>query len=665
MESGRIVEYIDRQKILCAVVLEVKKKRLRLLTENNKEVNLSAGRLSHQCDLRLDLSQGRDKMVNALKTIATRRNALIGNVDIQELWEVLNTEQEWIDLGTMTEFCFPGDSTGDHESAVVRAFFQDRLYFKFNPDRFFPNSENKVDQIVMRNREAERRARIIEKGGRWLRRLAEADAGQNPEKSDGQTAEFTRILRSFYLFGKESPHYGLGRDLMAKAGIGNGENLFPLLVDIGEFSENENIEILRHEVPVEFSPEVIAASERLVARDSDFLRDPARTDLTDLPTMTIDGQSTLDFDDALSLERREDHYRLGVHIADVGHFIKRGDVIDGAGAERSSSIYTPDQRISMLPAALAEGLCSLKADRLRPAISVMVRLDAGANIFGWEIVPSLIRVRDQLTYYDVNLMAEDHPDIITLCRIAESFRKKRIDAGAVQITLPEIHIWIGDDGRINVNRINRESPGRRLVAETMIMANWLMAKFLAENGLPAIYRSQPKPRERLYKGEEGTLFQNHMQRRLLNRFVLGSKPESHSGLGLDAYVTATSPIRKYFDLITQRQIRARLGLEEPYSSEEIDRMILMLEQPMSRVFMVQRSRNRYWLLKYLEGRVGTKEEAIVLTRRRNAYQILLKEYMIECDLPLATGINLKPEDLIQVTIQQVDARRDRLSVFMG
>ena len=204
-----------------------------------------------------------------------------------------------------------------------------------------------------------------------------------------------------------------------------------------------------------------------------------------------------------------------------------------------------------------------------------------------------------------------------------------------------------------------------LVSELMIMANWLMAKFLAKHNVPAIFRSQPEPRERLYKGNQGSLFQNWMQRKLINRFMLSHDPAWHSGLGLDAYVTATSPIRKYFDLVTQRQIRAVLGLEQAYTKEEIDRIIQSLEIPMSQVARVQFGRQRYWLLKHLEKHIGDKCEAIVLYKKRNSYQILLPEYMVECELPLSSGFELKPEDYIQITIQHVSARKDILSVFMG
>ena len=252
-----------------------------------------------------------------------------------------------------------------------------------------------------------------------------------------------------------------------------------------------------------------------------------------------------------------------------------------------------------------------------------------------------------------------------LREIAEKFHHQRLDAGAIQITVPEINVWLADDQSITVKRINRESPGRMLVSEIMIMANWLMARYLAENKMPAIFRSQPAARGRLYKGDGGTLYQNWMQRRLLSRFVLGSKSGKHSGLGLNAYVTATSPIRKYFDLVTQRQIRAILGLERPYTSDEIDQVIELLELPMGHVSRIQFSRHRYWLLKYLEQHIGRKEEAIVLNKRRNDYQILLTSYMTECDLPISSGFVLKPEDLIQVTIQNISARKDLLQVAIG
>ena len=156
-----------------------------------------------------------------------------------------------------------------------------------------------------------------------------------------------------------------------------------------------------------------------------------------------------------------------------------------------------------------------------------------------------------------------------------------------------------------------------------------------------------------------------MQRKQIHRFALSNTPEPHSGLGLASYVTATSPIRKYSDLVTQRQLRAAAGLESPYTQNQIDAIIADLTDPMAHVGLIQRNRHRYWLLKYLEGRIGQKEEAIILSKRRNNYSILLKHYMLECPLQGADGIKLKPEDLVQVTIQHANARHDLITVYLG
>jgi exoribonuclease-2 len=650
---------------MCAVVLEVKNQRLRLLTENNREVNLSSNRLLHKDNVRLDLTLGRDKMVDALKQVVQKRQALIKDIDVKDLWEVLNSEQSLIDLATMTEFCFPESPSGDHEAAVIRAFFNDRLYFKFNPDGFLPNSQKQVERLAAERKTAERKNNLIDAGGIWLKSVLDTSNSADIQLLSEDRQEFIDILRSYYLFEKDSKDYAIAKAMIAKAGIENTDHIFQILVKLGVYDENENIDLYRFEVPIDFPEKVLAIAERLVSSGPTVSVAASRKDLTHLPLMTIDGQGTLDFDDALSIEEKDDAFRLGVHIVDVGHFIQKGDVVDREALLRGSSIYMPDQKISMLPPALAEGLCSLKAGELRPAISIMINLSPVADIMDYEIFPSLIKVERQLTYYDVNIYAAENRNMLILRDIAEKFRKKRLDSGAVQITVPEINVWVNENRDVNISKINRESPGRMLVSEIMIMANWLMAKYLRERNVPAIFRSQPEPRERLYKNDAGTLFQNWMQRRLLSRFILSSKPDWHSGLGLDAYVTATSPIRKYSDLVTQRQARALLGLEEAYTAGEIDEIIQLLELPMSYVGRFQFTRHRYWLLKYLEKQIGQKEEAIVLHKTRRSYQILLTQYMLECDLPTSAGIDLKPEDLIQVTVQRVSARKDVLQVSIG
>ncbi len=226
MESGSIVEYIDRQKILCAVVLEVKNQRLRLLTENNREVNLSQRRLLQKDKTRLDLTLGRDQMVDALKQVVQKRQELIKNIDIKDLWEVLNSEQNWIDLATMTEFCFPDSPSGDHESAVMRALFNDRLYFKFSPDGFLPNSEKQVEQLAAQRKKEERKDTLIETGGTWLKRTLNSAGSTDLQLLPDEIRQSIEILKSYYLVQKDSKDYEIARAMTARAGIESTHDIF-------------------------------------------------------------------------------------------------------------------------------------------------------------------------------------------------------------------------------------------------------------------------------------------------------------------------------------------------------------------------------------------------------------------------------------------------------
>jgi exoribonuclease-2 len=145
MKKGEIVEYIDQQKIICAVILQEQNGKLKLLNENNREVNFSEKRLSHMSQVRLDDLASRDSSVSQLKQMAQTRDELSRTINIKELWEILHDESDDIDLATMTLFCFDPPLTCDHEAAVIRAFFSDRLYFKFNQMIFNPYSIGQVE----------------------------------------------------------------------------------------------------------------------------------------------------------------------------------------------------------------------------------------------------------------------------------------------------------------------------------------------------------------------------------------------------------------------------------------------------------------------------------------------------------------------------------------
>ncbi len=659
MKKGKIVEYIEKQKIIAAVILEEKKGRFRLLTENDREINFSEKRLSHISDTELDISSSRDFLVKQLKKITRNRQELSGKIDIKELWEVLHEEEEEIDVPTMANFCFDPPLTCNHEAAVLRAFFRDRLYFKFGKEGLKPYTPEQLEEKQRQIEAEHRRYRLIEKGGEWIRKLLAHNGGNGLEEAD---PDVIRILKWYYLLEKESRTSQTAKAMLEKGGLKSPDQIFQVLVKAGIWDEDENTDLILLGIETDFPAVIKTDAENLTARMDELLDDPKREDMTGLSIITIDGQSTLDFDDAVSLEKNENGYTLCVHIVDVACYIKAGDRIDEDAKTRGSSIYMPDRKISMIPPQLSEDLCSLKQGEARPCITTRVRMNRFFEILEWEIVPSLIRVQKQMTYFEANLLNGKEEPITTLYKMATALREKRLKNGAIQITLPELNIWIEADKEIKITRIDRENPSRMLISEFMILANSLMAEFLRVNDTPAVFRSQAEPNERLFRDIETSVFLNIMQRKRLSRAVITPEPEYHAGLGVSAYVTATSPIRRYYDLLTQRQIRSVLGYEKAAGREAIEETLQLLAPPVGNAGKIQAKRRKYWILKHLETLKGETFQAIVLEAHKEFYMVLIKDLMFEWKLP-SGGLKLKPGDLVGVTIQHANARRDQLSLF--
>ena len=658
MNLGIIVEYIDKQKIICAVVLKVKKQRLKLLTENNREINLSSARLLHTSKESLDISATRDVLVKALKEKSKIRNQLLLKINIKDIWELLYKEQEEIDLSSMTLFCFDPPLTCNYESAVLRAFFKDKLYFKFSKDRFIPYTEKQFKHKLEQKRKAEENQNLITKGTLWLKNIMDKKISLK-EKPDSR---ILNIFKDYYLFENESTTGSIAKKILTKAGIQSLDQIFKIFVSLGIWDKDENINLIKMDIPINFPDKVLKKTDEIISCCDNFINDPKRRDLTHLDLITIDSSSTMDYDDAISLEKNEHGYTVGIHIIDVACFIKDNDIIDRNARMRGSSIYMPDYKIPMLPLKLSENFCSLKKGEIRPGISTIVKLNHFFKIIDYEVITSIIKVHKQITYKEANMLNGKDDLITTFHKIASTFRKKRFKSGAIHIMLPEITIWLKENKEIGIFKLNGESPARVIVSEMMILANFLMAQFIAKHNVPAMFRTQAGPKLKLFNGIEPSLLLNWMQRKQLSSVIIEPEPKKHVGLGLELYLTATSPIRRYYDLISQRQIRSILGYEQGYLIKDVELMIQILNINIKNVNIIQSKRRKYWIYKHLETIRGTKLQALVLDSFRDFYIIMIKQYMVECKLPL-TGLSLKQGDHIEVTLQYIDARQDQLSVF--
>ncbi|MBM4236514.1 MAG: ribonuclease R, partial [Firmicutes bacterium] len=363
----------------------------------------------------------------------------------------------------------------------------------------------------------------------------------------------------------------------------------------------------RFDLPGEFPPAVIKVLEELPGEEmiARAVGEEGRADLRHLQMVTIDDQSARDFDDAVSLELPEGgNYHLGVHIADVSHYVNQGQALDREAFKRGTSIYLVEKVIHMLPPLLSENLCSLQAGKDRLALSVIMDIDREGELLSAQYTASVIRVTERLTYQQVeaHLKGEEPQPAFKsggltemldrMKELAGILRKRRMARGALDLDLPEARIEVDDQGVPLAITKRAMGQSESLIEEFMVYCNEAVAGYLFKRKLPCVYRVHTLPtieklavlRETLSLmgvsalAKHKILKPKHLNQlleqtrgekaeRLVRYLVLRSLPqaqysavnEGHFGLASACYCHFTSPIRRYPDLLVHRILKQQLA----------------------------------------------------------------------------------------------------------
>lgn len=346
--------------------------------------------------------------------------------------------------------------------------------------------------------------------------------------------------------------------------------------------------IAEFELPDGFSVEAVeearAYGTKVTAKDC-----KNRLDLTGIECVTIDPDTARDYDDAISLSKdSEGHYHLGVHIADVAHYVRPGSHLDSESYERCNSTYFPGECVPMLPEELSNELCSLKANVKRLAQSVLVSFDGNGHMIRYEIRRTVIKSRKRFTYKEALAVLEKKEKsphlqllelMVELCHI---LKRKRFERGSIDFSMPENALIVGKDGvPLRIERIEYDIT-HQMIEEFMLKANEIAASHLERQGKTLIYRVHEEPSAESFKDfyafartlgfqlpanpthrDIQKLFQDAKNSPLLSQLSISFirsmrlaaySPENigHYGLALEHYCHFTSPIRRYTDLIIQR-----------------------------------------------------------------------------------------------------------------
>jgi len=649
--KGNIVQFFEGQKLITGVCLEDSGNRVHVLNSSGREMNITVNRLLHASSYHVDLTASQEALLQNMKEFDQKQQELMRQVDVKALWDLIAGEGEVFDAGYLSRAVFGDTADSDHSAAVLLALIEERLRFKLHGRQFRINTPEQIDMIVTkRGREAQRQ-RSIEDGSIWLESVM-----QGEDFSGEKNALFIRLLKEFVLFGSEAPDYQLTREILDQAKVIDPKACFKILVKLGVYDADENLYVPRYNIPTEWPQSVSHEVEALIqsGNNAASLHD-GRRDLTRLQIFSIDDALTRDVDDAISFEKKADGYCLGIHITDVASCIRPAGALDREAERRATSIYLPEEKISMLPPSLSEQLLSLNEGERRPALSFLVRLTPAGEVIGSEVVLSSIKVSRRMSYEEVDVQIQQGSFFAELYQVAAALMEKRKQKGALILAIPELQVMVDRQKQIRVSIRERTAPSQVIVSESMILANHIAAQLLKDRDIPALYRKQAQPRESIPLPEQPALFQLIRQRKVLNRVEVGMEPGAHSSLGLDLYTTITSPLRKYYDLIMQRQLVSLLsGKPLVYGKNDLRTIASDLEPRLTRAAIVEQERQRYWLLKHLEGKIGERFSALVIDKRLRSYGILIREYLLETNLSVAAGTAFSPGETITVTLEKVD-----------
>ena len=434
--------------------------------------------------------------------------------------------------------------------------------------------------------------------------------------------------------------------------------------------------IRRFNLATRFSPEALEeaaqVSGRINARDREGRKDYRRW-----PTVTIDGETAQDFDDAVSIKKLPSgHFLLGVHIADVSHYVKPGSALDRDALDRTTSVYLPGLTLPMLPEALSNDICSLRPRQARLTVSALLEIDAQGRVVRTEFHPSVIKTAERMTYTSVFKIFQGDdgerrkyaalvPDFLLMRDLAALLRARREEQGSLNFDLLEPEL-VYQEGKLQAVAAFEANEAHHLIEEFMVAANEAVARYLSREGIPSIFRVHPSPGradledlrsllelfglllpkpekmtsrdlQRVLDQVEGKPEEKFVQFQVLRALrlaVYAVENTGHYGLALKEYTHFTSPIRRYPDLIVHRALKAALRRERE-DIPGLPSLALHCSERERKADGAEKELVEWRIFRFLKAKLGEEFKGIIVDIAKAGVVVELEDYFVQGLIPFA------------------------------
>lgn len=657
---NELVAYRKRREPALGVVLSAHPDKLSVLSEDGKRYSVEPKKVVLLTGITVP-----ETMTDSEKKLEMRKwrrdlEEKKDSVDVEMLWQCVVEEQETVNFEEILEL-YSGTEQVSLEQRFLLFWAVDKntVYLARSENGYLVRSREDVSKTLRTLELRKEREQKAQAAAGWVRSVI---SGEVAPVIDESHREFLELIERYVIDLDGYERAKEAKDFLYEAGLKEVESAVEFLIKTGFWNKDDDPESKKIAFHFRHSQRALEEVESILSAGENFAD---LTDRTELEVFSVDSETTQDIDDAISFEMHGDRITLGVHISNVAHVVSRGSFLDQGSLERAETVYFPEGRVDMFPRDLVSKKLSLTAGDLRPALSLFATFNKeDFALVDYRFEATVIRISKNLTYAEATEMLHSTQWGASLVSLTDSLRAGRVSKGAFIVQLPELKIRVGEQDQISIGKDYMDSPAHNVVSECMILKNRLSGDFFDKNGIPALFRSQsqdidPEARE---LDPENVLFPVKVAKHLKPSFVTLA-PEAHKSLGVPCYVQMTSPIRRYTDLLMQRQLISWLeGQRICYSESELEATHTHVSLATREIKNAQRGRHRYWLIRYILEKDIKGATGYVSSRGYGRYNVYIPEFLIELALSNSGGRVFEIGSELPLSIWGADPIRRRMRV---